>query len=144
MAECIVDLLEVIEVHQHQRDLPIITGRGCNRLSEAVLEERPVWQARQWIGRGERVQTLNHLSRFRGVLHQSIDADHIWASRADGSAIGPVLVGMLLGLAMVRRVDPDTITDDMAVAALCSVVGPDAAPATARSNTAPNDQGATT
>ncbi len=74
----------------------------------------------------------------------SIDADHIWASRADGSAIGPVLVGMLLGLAMVRRVDPDTITDDMAVAALCSVVGPDAAPATARSNTAPNDQGATT
>ncbi len=55
----------------------------------------------------------------------SIDADHIWASRADGSAIGPVLVGMLLGLAMVRRIDPDTITDDMAVAALCAVVGPD-------------------
>ena len=55
----------------------------------------------------------------------SIDADHIWASRADGSAIGPVLVGMLLGLAMIRRIDPDTITDDIAVAALCAVVGPD-------------------
>ena len=55
----------------------------------------------------------------------AIDADHVWASRADGSAVGPVLVGMLLGLAMVRRIDPGTLTDDMAVAALCSVVGPD-------------------
>lgn len=55
----------------------------------------------------------------------SIDEDHIWASRADGSAVGSVLVGMLLGLAMVRRIDRDTITDDMAVAALCAVVGPD-------------------
>ncbi len=55
----------------------------------------------------------------------SIDADRIWASRTDESAIGPVLVGMLLGLAMVRRIDPDTMTDHMAVAALCSVVGPD-------------------
>ncbi|MDQ2678709.1 MAG: hypothetical protein M3Y51_08190, partial [Actinomycetota bacterium] len=62
-----------------------------------------------------------------------------------GSAIGPVLVGMLLGLAMVRRIDPDTITDDMAVAALCAVVGPDRRITNGRITDTPiNDSGATT
>ena len=35
---------------------------------------------------------------------------------------GPPLIGLLLGLEMMRRVDPDAVTDDLAIAALCGVV----------------------
>jgi AcrR family transcriptional regulator len=37
-------------------------------------------------------------------------------------AVGPALIGLLLGLEMVHRVDPAAVTEDMAVAALCGVV----------------------
>ena len=36
--------------------------------------------------------------------------------------VGPALVGLLLGLEMMRRVDPDALTDEMAIAALRGVV----------------------
>ncbi len=36
--------------------------------------------------------------------------------------VGPALVGLLLGLEMMRRVDPRTVTDDLAFAALRGVV----------------------
>jgi len=36
--------------------------------------------------------------------------------------VGPALIGLLLGLEMMRRVDPDAVPDDVAIAALCSVV----------------------
>ena len=36
--------------------------------------------------------------------------------------MGPALIGLLLGLEMMRRVDPDAVTDEMAIAALRGVV----------------------
>lgn len=39
-----------------------------------------------------------------------------------GRRVGPALVGLLLGLEMMRRVDPDALTDEMAIAALRGVV----------------------
>ena len=42
-----------------------------------------------------------------------------WPSGLDGAdEVGPALIGLLLGLEMMRRVDPDALTDEMAVAAL--------------------------
>ncbi|HEX5094563.1 MAG TPA: TetR/AcrR family transcriptional regulator [Acidimicrobiia bacterium] len=38
------------------------------------------------------------------------------------SRVGPALIGLLLGLEMMRRVDPDAVTDELAVAALRGVV----------------------
>lgn len=54
-----------------------------------------------------------------------------WAGVADafggsqdprGSAVGPALIGLLLGLEMMRRVDPDAVSNDLAIAALRGVV----------------------
>lgn len=36
--------------------------------------------------------------------------------------IGPTVIGLLLGLEMMRRVDPDAVTDEVAVAALTAVL----------------------
>jgi AcrR family transcriptional regulator len=41
---------------------------------------------------------------------------------AGASRVGPALIGLLLGLEMMRRVDPDAVTDELAVAALRGVV----------------------
>ena len=48
--------------------------------------------------------------------------DEDWTEAAGGPGIGPVVVGALLGLGMVRRVDPDALTDDVAVATICRIV----------------------
>lgn len=39
-----------------------------------------------------------------------------------GPRVGPAVIGLLLGLEMMRRIDPGAVTDDMAVAALRGVV----------------------
>lgn len=36
--------------------------------------------------------------------------------------IGPAVLGLVLGLEMMRRVDPDAVSEELAVAALCGVV----------------------
>jgi hypothetical protein len=41
---------------------------------------------------------------------------------AGASEVGPALIGLLLGLEMMRRVDPDAVNDELAVAALRGVV----------------------
>jgi AcrR family transcriptional regulator len=40
----------------------------------------------------------------------------------DHARVGPALIGLLVGLEMMRRVDPDALTDEMAIAALRGVV----------------------
>ena len=47
-----------------------------------------------------------------------------WGLRSvdPSTRVGPALIGLLLGLEMMRRVDPDAITDEMAIAALRGVV----------------------
>lgn len=50
------------------------------------------------------------------------DADGARGATDGASSVGPALIGMLLGLEMMRRVDPDAVTDDLAIAALRGVV----------------------
>lgn len=76
----------------------------------------------------------DHLARryraaWAGVHEAFAGWDGSDGSHADGShgpngagSVGPALIGMLLGLEMMRRVDPDAVTDDLAIAALCGVV----------------------
>lgn len=40
----------------------------------------------------------------------------------DAAGVGPAVIGTLLGLEMMRRVEPAAVTDTVAVAALCGVV----------------------
>lgn len=42
--------------------------------------------------------------------------------RPAGAKVGPALIGLLLGLEMMRRVDPAALTDEVAIAALRGVV----------------------
>lgn len=52
------------------------------------------------------------------------EAVHDWGEGAPGERrrVGPTLIGVLLGLEMMRRVDPGAVTDEVAVAALRGVV----------------------
>ena len=43
--------------------------------------------------------------------------------RAPSGPVGPVVVGVLLGLEMMRRLDPDAIDDHTALATLRGAVG---------------------
>ena len=66
-------------------------------------------QARQYLAR-----------RYRVVWDSVNEGVAEWVDGADD--VGPALIGLLLGLEMMRRVDPDALTDEMAVAALYGVV----------------------
>jgi AcrR family transcriptional regulator len=58
--------------------------------------------------------------RYRGVWDDVGEGVAEWVDGAD--EVGPALIGLLLGLEMMRRVDPDAVTDEMAIAALRGVV----------------------
>lgn len=66
-------------------------------------------EARQYLAR-----------RYRVVWDSVNEGVAEWADGADD--VGPALIGLLLGLEMMRCVDPDALTDEMAIAALCGVV----------------------
>ncbi len=57
--------------------------------------------------------------RYRAAVDGIRSAE--WSGRSD-PAIGPAVIGLLLGLEMMRRVDPEAVTDEMAITALCAVV----------------------
>jgi AcrR family transcriptional regulator len=67
--------------------------------------------------------------RYRDVWERVVEAVTAWidASRAAPpvSAVeaAPLLVGLLIGLEMQYRVDPESVTDEMAVQGLCALVG---------------------
>ena len=42
-----------------------------------------------------------------------------------GSDVGPAVIGLLFGLEMMRRIDPDRVTDELAVRSLRGVVDAD-------------------
>lgn len=52
------------------------------------------------------------------------EAVHDWGEGTPGDRrrVGPALIGVLLGLEMMRRIDPGALTDEVAVAALRGVV----------------------
>jgi AcrR family transcriptional regulator len=64
-----------------------------------------------------------HLARRYRVAWAGIDdAAGGWVDGGGANRVGPAIIGLLLGLEMMRRLDPDAVTDDLAVAALCGVV----------------------
>jgi AcrR family transcriptional regulator len=59
--------------------------------------------------------------RYRAIFDALAEGVGEWAG--EGTAdVGPAVIGLLLGLEMMRRVDPDSVPDGLAVAALCGVV----------------------
>ncbi len=64
-----------------------------------------------------------HLARrYRAAWDGVDEAVADWAD-ADGAGVGPALIGLLLGLEMMRRVDPGAVDDELAIAALRGIVG---------------------
>ena len=65
--------------------------------------------------------------RYRGAWRGIValadrSADASPGGPADREGVGPAVIGVLLGLELMRRVDPATVTDELAVAALVGVV----------------------
>jgi AcrR family transcriptional regulator len=60
-----------------------------------------------------------HLARRYRAAWDGIDATFAGRDRA---RVGPALIGLLLGLEMMRRIDPGAVTDELAIAALRGVV----------------------
>lgn len=64
-------------------------------------------------------------ARYRSAWAGVDEAARSWTGTgpdADTDAVGPALLGLLLGLEMMRRLDPGVVTDDLAVTSLCGVV----------------------
>jgi AcrR family transcriptional regulator len=74
--------------------------------------------------------TRRYRSAWRGIVAAASGNDGVSAEPADGAALaaaddsdlGPTVIGLLFGLEMMRRIDPERITDDLAVRALRGVV----------------------
>ncbi|MGQ0830599.1 MAG: hypothetical protein ACT4OV_02870, partial [Microthrixaceae bacterium] len=60
--------------------------------------------------------------RYRAAWRGVDEAVSTWDGVDDRVGTGPALIGTLLGLEMMRRVDPDAVTDEMAIAAMRGVV----------------------
>ena len=60
--------------------------------------------------------------RYRAAWDGIATAAAQWADTVP-PGVGPTVVGLLFGLEMMRRVDPDAVTDAVAVAALAAVLG---------------------
>lgn len=60
-----------------------------------------------------------HLARRYQAAWGGVDAAF---AGPDGVPVGPAVIGLLLGLEMMRRIDPSAVTDELAVAALRGVV----------------------
>lgn len=62
-----------------------------------------------------------HLARRYRAAWEGVDAAFA-APDGDGHRVGPAVIGLLLGLEMMRRIDRGAVTDESAVAALRGVV----------------------
>lgn len=61
-----------------------------------------------------------HLARRYRAAWDGVD-EGLADWREPGTHVGPALIGLLLGLEMMRRVDPAAVPDDLAIAALRGV-----------------------
>ena len=74
-----------------------------------------------WSYAARNPEARDHLARrYRGAWKGITEAAHDWTG--DGADVGPAVIGLLFGLEMMRRVDPDAVTDDLAIDALRGVV----------------------
>ncbi len=74
-----------------------------------------------WSYAARNPDAREHLARrYRGAWRAIAEAAHDWTG---GSAdVGPAVIGLLLGLEMMRRIDPEAVTDELAIDALRGVV----------------------
>ena len=63
-----------------------------------------------------------HLARRYRAAWEGVDEAVADWTQDDGSPVGAALIGALLGLEMMRRVDPSALPDELAIAALRGVV----------------------
>lgn len=74
-----------------------------------------------WSYAARNESARDHLARrYRAAWDGVDEAVAEWSDEA--SRVGPALIGLLLGLEMMRRVDPGALTDEVAIAALRGVV----------------------
>jgi hypothetical protein len=62
-----------------------------------------------------------HLARRYRAAWDGVDEGLADWRDAD-TRVGPALIGLLLGLEMMRRIDPDAVSDDLAISALRGIV----------------------
>ncbi|HUS61702.1 MAG TPA: helix-turn-helix domain-containing protein [Acidimicrobiales bacterium] len=74
-----------------------------------------------WSYAARNESARDHLARRYRAAWEGVD-EAVADWNGDASRVGPALIGLLLGLEMMRRVDPDALTDEMAIAALRGVV----------------------
>lgn len=67
-----------------------------------------------WSYAARHDEAREHLARRYRAAWDGVD-------RLAGTGAGPAVIGLLLGLEMMRRIDPDAVTDDLAIAALSGV-----------------------
>jgi AcrR family transcriptional regulator len=74
-----------------------------------------------WSYAARNPEARRHLARRYRAAWNGVDgAAGEWVGA--GASVGPAVIGLLLGLEMMRRVDPDAVTDELAVAALRGVM----------------------
>ena len=83
-----------------------------------IALEHELWS---YVARHEPAR--EHLARRYRAAWAGIDeAVADWTEGTERTEVGPALIGLLLGMEMMRRVDPSAVTDEMAIAALRGVV----------------------
>jgi AcrR family transcriptional regulator len=76
-----------------------------------------------WSYAARHPEARDHLARrYRAAWSGVDEAVSAWRAPAGGVEVGPALIGLLLGLEMMRRIDPGAVTDEVAIAALRGVV----------------------
>lgn len=76
-----------------------------------------------WSYATRNAEARDHLARRYRAAWKGVDeAVGGWSADSAAERVGPALIGLLLGLEMMRRVDPAALTDEMAIAALRGVV----------------------
>ena len=77
-----------------------------------------------WTHAARNPDAREHLvRRYRGAWRGIVAlADQSADAPSEREGVGPAVIGVLLGLELMRRVDPATVTDELAVAALVGVV----------------------
>jgi AcrR family transcriptional regulator len=72
-----------------------------------------------WSYAARNEEARQHLARRYQAAWSGVDAAF---ATTDGHRVGPAVIGLLLGLEMMRRIDPGAVTDELAVEALRGVV----------------------
>ena len=117
----------------------VSTVIGAELTTATTLDERlgvlwrnvsaPVAGEGRWIALEHELWTYatrnpdarEHLARrYRGAWTGLGEAAQAWTG--EDAEIGPVVIGLLLGLEMMRRIDPDVVSDELAIGALRGAV----------------------